>query len=341
MQKYLTDQFSRLIEQHLNANKYKLEGSPIWEKPQQAVISKYIKLIILIARRYVREHIDIDDLVVEGVLGLLEALRRFNPEISQDFHTFAITLIKGHMYRYYLQNNNLLTVPLYINKTISYLEKLEREITNLKLQEAEKHLLVSFYPDAEYEAPFRELAIDEVYAPKPLNYTLEQWYDYKAVCQKIPPHTFRVISGFKDKIKSIAYHAKTEYTRLVTIASTVHKTQPISQEALQRGEEGVDIDHQTFMQEFVRKVCDFIDAPRDPEHCLPPSEQEMKKRNMKKTVFLMLWEGHSYVEIGNHLGVTRQYVEQVVKKILTEFKETRYFEEVAKMLDRKVAPELG
>ncbi|HBN09514.1 MAG TPA: hypothetical protein DD435_12980 [Cyanobacteria bacterium UBA8530] len=63
-----------------------------------ATIKKYLPMVRAIARRIstkLPRHYDIEDLVSDGVMGLLAASERFDPERGVKFETFATYYIKG------------------------------------------------------------------------------------------------------------------------------------------------------------------------------------------------------------------------------------------------------
>lgn len=72
---------------------------------KQDITSQHIKLIKSIVSRY-KSRVDLyDDLVQEGMLGLLEAQKRFDPGQGVQFSTYATYWIKKYISRYFKQNN--------------------------------------------------------------------------------------------------------------------------------------------------------------------------------------------------------------------------------------------
>ncbi len=60
-------------------------------------IDKYLPLIKSIAKKYKRPGIEYDDLIQEGMIGLWEAKKRFNPHIGTKFSTYATFWIKKNI----------------------------------------------------------------------------------------------------------------------------------------------------------------------------------------------------------------------------------------------------
>lgn len=65
-----------------------------------ALVEIYLPLVDRIAERMAKrlpEHIDLDDLKSEGVLGLMDAIQNFNKSRNTDFKTFSSYRIRGHI----------------------------------------------------------------------------------------------------------------------------------------------------------------------------------------------------------------------------------------------------
>ena len=109
-------------------------------KSSNETIQKYMPLVKSIARRIsikLPKHYDIEDLISDGVVGLLSATERFDPNRGVKFETFATYYIKGAIL------DNLPKIPT--NKTTikvkpedeSVHEDEEEESNNLSSEEVE------------------------------------------------------------------------------------------------------------------------------------------------------------------------------------------------------------
>jgi len=59
-----------------------------------------IKIIALNLKTTLPKNIDLEDLIQEGIIGLLQSYKRYNPEKGTSFYTYALKRIKGSMYDY-------------------------------------------------------------------------------------------------------------------------------------------------------------------------------------------------------------------------------------------------
>ena len=64
---------------------------------EEELVRKYHQLVRVCARPYFLAGGDSEDLIQEGMLGLLSAVRSFNPEREASFRTFAEQCIKNRL----------------------------------------------------------------------------------------------------------------------------------------------------------------------------------------------------------------------------------------------------
>jgi len=94
-----------MLVQKLEERKTALEGNaqdkPLsWEeelKNRDALIEKYFGLVRRIASRLMKnlKQVDFDDLVGDGVFGLMKAIEQFDPSRGVKFETYATPVIRG------------------------------------------------------------------------------------------------------------------------------------------------------------------------------------------------------------------------------------------------------
>jgi RNA polymerase sigma-32 factor len=75
------------------------------------LVQSHIRLVMKIAARYRRSNLPWEDLVSEGVLGLLEAMRRFDLAQDTRFAAYACWWIRARVGQYALANRRLVRVP--------------------------------------------------------------------------------------------------------------------------------------------------------------------------------------------------------------------------------------
>lgn len=177
---FLSPEFSRVIEKILT-NK-----SPSNENEED--LKNYIKLILTIARSYVRTRVEYEDLVMAGVIGLLEARKNYDVSRSPNFKAYAGMCIMGNIYQYCHNNSRLLSVPTHIAKASWYIEKIYR-------------LLSAATKDTLTQEELDEMALNY---NNPLNGLSEEFANK--------------VRHSKDRINSIARNSSQTYEKLAIIA---------------------------------------------------------------------------------------------------------------------------
>lgn len=94
----------------------------------EEVMASYFREILFLARKYTRPMVEYEDLVVEGLMGLLDAIQRYDPEKAggnpKAFHNLAVVRIKSYMFEFFLSNINLYTVPHYMARALTLVDQI-------------------------------------------------------------------------------------------------------------------------------------------------------------------------------------------------------------------------
>src|SRR6185312_14610883 len=78
--------------------KYKEEPSKVTTKQKDTLIMEYAPLIKFIAQKIavrLPAHIELDDLISSGVIGLMDAIEKYDPKRDNKFKTYAEFRIRG------------------------------------------------------------------------------------------------------------------------------------------------------------------------------------------------------------------------------------------------------
>ena len=104
------------------------------------LVMSHLRLVISIARQYQGYGLPIGDLIQEGNIGLMKAVKRFNPNNGARLVTFAMTWIKSEIQEYVLRNWRLVKVATTKSqrKLFFKLRKLKDDTKLLGTSEAEK-----------------------------------------------------------------------------------------------------------------------------------------------------------------------------------------------------------
>ena len=70
----------------------------------RAMVLSHLRFVIRIARGYSGYGLALPDLVQEGSVGLMKAVRRFNPDMGVRLVSFAVHWIKAEIHEFVLRN---------------------------------------------------------------------------------------------------------------------------------------------------------------------------------------------------------------------------------------------
>ncbi|MBI4444731.1 MAG: RNA polymerase factor sigma-32 [Acidobacteria bacterium] len=134
LRKYLLEisRFEPLTEEEEKrlANLYREKGDP---QAAYRLITSNLRLVVRIAMLYHRIYSNVLDLIQEGNIGLIAAVRRFDPSKGARLPTYATWWIKAYIIKFILDNFRIVRVGT-TNERRKILFNLRREKEKLRLQ---------------------------------------------------------------------------------------------------------------------------------------------------------------------------------------------------------------
>ncbi len=127
------------------AIKFRSEGD--LDSARQLVLS-HLRFVVHIARGYLGYGLPMGDLVQEGNVGLMKAVKRFNPEVGVRLVSFAVHWIRAEIHEYVLRNWRLVKVAT---------TKSQRKLF-FNLRKMKKNL--AWLTEAETKAVAKDLGVD-------------------------------------------------------------------------------------------------------------------------------------------------------------------------------------
>jgi RNA polymerase nonessential primary-like sigma factor len=95
------------------------------------MIESNLRLVVKIARRYVRSNMPISDLIEEGNLGLIKAVEKFDPEKGFRFSTYGAWWIQQNIERAIMSQNRTIRLPVHIMKKLNACLRVSRELAKV------------------------------------------------------------------------------------------------------------------------------------------------------------------------------------------------------------------
>ncbi|HET6629358.1 MAG TPA: RNA polymerase sigma factor RpoS [Woeseiaceae bacterium] len=89
------------------------------EAARQRMIESNLRLVVKIARRYIDRGLPLLDLIEEGNLGLIHAVKKFDPERGFRFSTYATWWIRQTIERAIMNQSRTVRLPIHVIKDIN------------------------------------------------------------------------------------------------------------------------------------------------------------------------------------------------------------------------------
>lgn len=149
--------------------KYKDEPTKVTTQQKDALIMEYAPLIKFIAQKIavrLPAHIELDDLISSGVIGLMDAIEKYDPKRDNKFKTYAEFRVRGAILDELRAQDwvprSVRDKAKMLDKTIIELESaLGRSVTDEEVAEKLSISMEEFYELVNQVRPVSVLSIDE------------------------------------------------------------------------------------------------------------------------------------------------------------------------------------
>lgn len=96
---------------------------------QNKLVKAHLRLVISIAKRYFNSRVPFIDIIDEGNIGLIEAVKRFDYKKGFKFSTYAVWWIKHSIVKAISNRNNIVKLPIHISRLIKEVDMTVKKLS--------------------------------------------------------------------------------------------------------------------------------------------------------------------------------------------------------------------
>ena len=97
---------------------------------REKLLSSNLRFVITIAKKYQGKGLDLEDLISEGNIGMINALKHFDPDKGYRFITYAVWWIRQAIIKALHEKGRMIRLPSNKCNAITRLEKTRQELQN-------------------------------------------------------------------------------------------------------------------------------------------------------------------------------------------------------------------
>lgn len=103
-------------------------ASPEAKKAFDTLVTRNLRLVVSIAKKYQRPNVGLEELIQEGNIGLLRAVAKFDPEKGCKLSTYATWWIRQGITRYLDNSSRSIRLPIHVVTRWRLIRKIRQEI---------------------------------------------------------------------------------------------------------------------------------------------------------------------------------------------------------------------
>lgn len=102
------------------------------EEAKKRLIQSNLRFVVNVAKKYQNQGLPLDDLINEGNIGLINAIKKFDPDRGYHFISYAVWWIRQSILKAICEKSRMIRLPLNRSNELLQIEKKRRELTSFK-----------------------------------------------------------------------------------------------------------------------------------------------------------------------------------------------------------------